>query len=99
MRPFPPRVTSNNNVPIITPYFIGFHRGIDGNLRAMKQTRNTTSVDSIKCLRSPMFNSTPIITITDRYNTAPVSSSKTMTLPPSKMKKKATFYKNIINKD
>ena len=90
MRPFPPRVMSNNNIPIITPYFIGYHRGIDGNLRPMKQTKNSTSVDTIKCLRSPTYNATPIVSITERYDMAPVSTSKTMTLPPSKMKVKTS---------
>ena len=82
MRTFPARYMSQNNVPIITPYFIGFTRGIDGNSKRINATPPTTSVDMIKCLRSPMMSSTPMKPVENRYQVSQVSNSKSMTLPP-----------------
>ena len=60
MRPFPPRFMSDKDIPIITPRFIGFTRGIDGNIIDIKQTVPKTSLDMIKCLRSASHNAMPI---------------------------------------
>ena len=82
MRPFPPR-TVQGTVPIVTPYFIGFRRGIDGNPIVLNRERNTTSVEQIKCLRAPIMNAIPLVPIHERYRCASASFSKSA-LPPRK---------------
>ena len=82
MRPFPPR-TVQGSVPIVTPYFIGYRRGIDGNPIVLNREPNSTNVDQIKCLRAPIMNAIPLIPVYDRYRCAGASFSKNA-LPPRK---------------
>jgi hypothetical protein len=65
----------------VTPYFIGFRRGIDGNPIVLNRKRNTTNVEQIKCLRAPIMNSIPLVPIHERYRCASAKFSKSA-LPP-----------------
>ena len=82
MRPFPPRTVSGN-VPKVTPFFIGYRRGIDGNPVQLNQSRNATSVETIKCLRSMSQSTIPLVPIHERYQIAKAGFSKSA-LPPQK---------------
>ena len=82
MRPFPPRTVSGS-VPIVTPYFIGYRRGIDGNPIVLNRERNETSVEHVKCLKAPIMNAIPLVPVYDRYRCAKAGLSKSA-LPPRK---------------
>ena len=82
MRPFPPR-TVQGSVPIVTPYFIGYRRGIDGNPIVLNRERNATNVEQIKCLKAPIMNAIPLVPVYDRYRCAKARLSKSA-LPPRK---------------
>ena len=89
MRPFPIRNVSAN-VPIVTPKFFGYNRGIDGNPVIIRTPRNKTSQMSISCHKPTALNAIPIVTVRDRMQTSKAnfayvpSSAKPYKQPHSK---------------
>lgn len=89
MRPFPIR-NNVSAVPILTPKFYGYNRGIDGNPVILRTSRNITSQLSISCHKPTALNATPLVTVRDRMQTSKAnfayvaSSAKPYKPPQSK---------------
>lgn len=59
----------HGRVPIITPQFYGYERGIDGRSEHPFLLKNVTTLNQIACTRYDYQNAIPLKTVHERFDT------------------------------